>query len=130
MERGIIYIGIDDTGNVVGVKDSKKLMEDIPNKIQKYLGIIADINLRREDEIEYIEFIASPVTYPRSYKGEYHYRSGSMKQQFVGVALTDFSAKNRMEMGFYSLCLFIKSDRRVIRFRLRFVIWKKNDCIF
>ena len=112
MESGTIYIGIDDPGNVVGVKDSKKLMEDIPNKIQNYLGIIADINLRREDEIEYIEFIASPVTYPRSYKGEYHYRSGSMKQQFVGVALTDFSAKNRTERGFCSLSLLIQSGRR------------------
>ena len=34
MERGTIYIGIDDPGNVVGVKDSKKLMEDIPNNTE------------------------------------------------------------------------------------------------
>ena len=33
-QGGTIFIGIDDSGNVVGVKDCKKLMEDIPNKIQ------------------------------------------------------------------------------------------------
>ena len=33
-QGGTIYIGVDDAGNVVGVKDVKKLMEDIPNKIQ------------------------------------------------------------------------------------------------
>ena len=41
---GRIYIGINDNGEVVGVKDCKKLMEDIPNKFQSALGIVADIN--------------------------------------------------------------------------------------
>ena len=35
---GKIYIGIDDNGQVVGVEDAKKLMEDIPNKIVNFLG--------------------------------------------------------------------------------------------
>jgi len=43
-QGGTIYIGIDDAGNVVGIKDVKKLMEDIPNKIQSGLGIVADVN--------------------------------------------------------------------------------------
>lgn len=30
-QGGSIYIGVDDSGNVVGVDDSKKLLEDIPN---------------------------------------------------------------------------------------------------
>ena len=30
----ILYIGKDDDGNVVGVKNAKKLSEDIPNKIK------------------------------------------------------------------------------------------------
>ena len=32
-----LNIGIDDTGNVVGVQNVKKLLEDIPNKIQSGL---------------------------------------------------------------------------------------------
>ena len=42
-QGGIIFIGLDDTGKVGGVKDCKKLMEDIPNKIQTGLGIVADV---------------------------------------------------------------------------------------
>ena len=30
-QGGTIYIGVDDQKNVVGVENSKKLMEDIPN---------------------------------------------------------------------------------------------------
>ena len=43
-QGGTIYIGIDDAGNVVGVQNVKKLLEDIPNKIQSGLGIVADVN--------------------------------------------------------------------------------------
>ena len=48
-QGGTIYIGVDDAGNVVGVKDVKKLMEDIPNKIQSGLGIVADVNKHTKD---------------------------------------------------------------------------------
>jgi len=48
-QGGTIYIGIDDAGNVVGVKDVKKLMEDIPNKIQTVLGIVSDVNQKTKD---------------------------------------------------------------------------------
>jgi predicted HTH transcriptional regulator len=42
---GTLYIGKNDSGAVVGVKDSKKLMEDLPNKITAILGIVCDVNL-------------------------------------------------------------------------------------
>ena len=54
-QGGTIYIGIDDGGNVVGVKDVKKLMEDIPNKIQSGLGIVADVNKHTKDGKDYLE---------------------------------------------------------------------------
>ena len=38
----------------------------------------------------YIEIIVNPSSYPVSYKGEYHYRTGSTKQQLKGAALTEF----------------------------------------
>lgn len=89
-QGGKIYIGMNDDGHVVGVSDSKKLLEDIPNKVQTTLGIIVDVNLRSADGRDYIEIIISPSSYPVSYKGEYHYRSGSTKQQLRGAALTEF----------------------------------------
>lgn len=48
-QGGTLYIGMNDSGNVVGVKNAKKLMEDIPNQIYTHLHIIADVNLRTKD---------------------------------------------------------------------------------
>lgn len=92
-QGGIIYIGKDDNGNTVGVADAKKLMEDIPNKVKNLLGIIVDVNLEIENNCEYIEIEVDPQPYPVSYKGEYHYRSGSTKQQLVGQQLNQFLLK-------------------------------------
>ncbi|MCM1117999.1 MAG: putative DNA binding domain-containing protein [bacterium] len=89
-QGGMIYIGIDDAGKIVGVKNIKKLMEDIPNKIQSGLGIIADVNKLTENGLDYIEIKVEPSSYPINYHGEYHYRSGATKQQFQGAALTEF----------------------------------------
>jgi ATP-dependent DNA helicase RecG len=89
-QGGKIYIGIDDNGKVIGFKDNKKLLEDIPNKVRDTLGIIVDVNRLTEGCEEYIEIIVKPSTYPVDYKGEYHYRSGSTKQQLRGAALTEF----------------------------------------
>lgn len=92
-QGGTIYIGIDDAGNVVGVKDVKKLMEDIPNKIQSGLGIVADVNKHTKDGKDYLEIKVDPSSYPISYHGEFHYRSGATKQQLTGIALTEFITK-------------------------------------
>ena len=89
-QGGTIYIGIDDSGNVIGVKNIKKLMEDIPNKIQSGLGIIADVNKRTKAGLDYIEIKVEPSSFPISYHGEYHYRSGATKQQLTGNALSQF----------------------------------------
>ncbi len=92
-QGGKIYIGTNDDGTVIGIQDSKKLMEDIPNKVRDILGIIVDVNLLAEDEKEYIEICVSPNTYPVNYRGEYHYRSGSTKQLLKGQALNQFLLK-------------------------------------
>lgn len=89
-QGGRIYVGLSDNGAVVGVPNSKKLLEDIPNKIMDTMGIIVDVNCFEEDGKEYLEIIVNPSSYPVSYHGEYHYRSGSTKQQLRGSALTEF----------------------------------------
>ncbi len=89
-QGGCIYIGVDDAGRVIGVQNGKRLLEEIPNKIQTNLGFLADVNLLSENDLEYIEIIVSPSSYPVSYKGEYHFRSGSTKQVLRGTALTEF----------------------------------------
>jgi len=44
-QGGQIYIGKNDAGKVVDLKDCKKLMDDIPNKIKNSLGIVVEVNL-------------------------------------------------------------------------------------
>jgi len=90
---GIIYIGKNDNGEVVGVKNAKKLMEDIPNKIQTHLGIICDVNLQNSKGNEFIEIVVQPYVVPISYQGKYHYRSGSTKQELKGNSLNEFLLK-------------------------------------
>lgn len=91
-DGGKLYIGIDDSGHVVGVDKAKKLSEDIPNKIQDTLGIITDVNLLTDPSTqnEYIEIVVEPYPYPINYRGQYHYRSGSTKQELKGQALNKF----------------------------------------
>ena len=89
-QGGKIYIGKNDEGIVTGIENSKKLLVDIPNKIQSSMSILADVNLLSEDGKEYLEIVVVPAAYPVSYKGEYYYRSGSTNQKLVGNALTRF----------------------------------------
>lgn len=51
---GILYIGIKDDGSICGVKEAKKLLEDIPNKIQSTLGLIADVDLIKKENKDVI----------------------------------------------------------------------------
>jgi ATP-dependent DNA helicase RecG len=94
-EGGVLVIGRNDAGMAVGVKDAKKLLEDIPNKVRDVLGIMVDVNLRDEDGKELIEIRVEPHPSPISYKGEYHYRSGSTKQELKGPALERFLLQKR-----------------------------------
>lgn len=89
-QGGRIYIGVNDQKEVIGVSDTKKLMEEIPNKIGNNLGIVADVNLLTKGGKEYIEIIVSPSNVPIAYRGTYHYRSGSTKQELKGLALQQF----------------------------------------
>ena len=94
-QGGTIYVGIDDKGEVCGVKNAKRLMEDIPNKARDVMGVIVDVNLHEKDGKEYLEVVTEPYPYPISYKGQYHYRSGSTKQELKGAALDRFMLRKQ-----------------------------------
>lgn len=87
---GTIFIGKDDTGKVVGISDSQKLMEEIPNKVRDTLGILVDLNLHKSKQGDFIELVVEAYPYPVNYKGQYHIRSGSTKQELKGAALDKF----------------------------------------
>lgn len=89
-QGGKIYIGCNDDGEVVGVKDVKRLMEGIPNKIRDGMGIIVAVNMLVKNGLPYIEIDVPAYPIGISYKGVYHYRSGSTKQVLTGPALEAF----------------------------------------
>lgn len=70
--------------------ESKKLLEDIPNKARDTMGIMVDVNLKAHDGLEYLEIVVESYPYPVSFRGQYHYRSGSTKQELKGAALDKF----------------------------------------
>lgn len=90
---GKIYIGVNDNLEIIGVDKSKRLMEDIPNKITTNLGLVVDVNLLHAGNLDYIEIIIEPSNIPVAYHGVYHYRSGSTKQELRGTALQQFILK-------------------------------------
>ncbi len=92
-QGGLIFIGKDDNGNIVGVSDYKKLMDDIPNKIKNTMGIMVEVNLHEEKGKYFIEIVTHPYSVPISLRGRYYYRSGSTKQELTGVSLNEFLLK-------------------------------------
>jgi ATP-dependent DNA helicase RecG len=92
---GILVIGKNDKGIVTNVDDTKKLLEDIPNKVRDILGIIVDVNYKTHKNKEFLEIIVEPYPYPVNYKGQYYYRSGSTKQELKGAALDKFLLKKQ-----------------------------------
>jgi ATP-dependent DNA helicase RecG len=92
-QGGVIFIGKDDNGNVVDVAESKKLMDEIPNKIRNAMGITVEVNLQEEKGNHFIEIITPPYSVPISLRGRYYYRSGSTKQELTGASLNEFLLK-------------------------------------
>ncbi len=87
-EGGTLYIGVDDNGEICGVRDSHKLSEDIPQKIRSTMGIICHVSpLRTDDGKDYIKIDVDSYSYPVSFRGKYYKRSGSTLQEVNGIEL-------------------------------------------
>ncbi len=86
---GTLYIGKNDNGDTVGLSDQdrEKLLESIPNKITDTMGIVADVNLLYENDLQYIEIIIDKYPSLISYHGKYFYRSGSTMRTITGKEL-------------------------------------------
>lgn len=92
-QGAIMYFGVNDDHEVIGLKNVDRLMEEIPNKIVTTMGIVVDVNLHEAEELDYIEVIIEPSNIPINYKGKYYYRSGSTMQELRGPALQQFILK-------------------------------------
>ena len=89
-QGGVLEIGRNNRGEPVGLVNASNLIEELPNKMRNTLGIIADVDLLVEDGKELVRITVEPYPYPFNYKGQYHFRSDSTKQELKGAALDKF----------------------------------------
>ena len=73
-QGGFLFIGVDDNGVVVGAENAQKLFEDIPNKIVSVMGLVVNVDLKREGEKEFISVQIPISSFPVAYHGKYYYR--------------------------------------------------------
>ena len=92
-QGAVMYFGVNDDHEVIGLKNVDRLLEDIPNKVVTTMGIVVDVNLHEYDGLEYIEVVIEASNIPINYKGKYYYRSGSTMQELHGSALQQFVLK-------------------------------------
>lgn len=81
---GKLFIGLNNRGKPVSLKNINKLLEDIPNIIRNKLGIIPTVELNKTDNDEFISIIIKPFSVPISYNGKFYLRSGSTVQELRG----------------------------------------------
>ena len=74
---GVLEIGRRDNGEIIGISDTKKLLETLPNKIRSATGVIPTVDLKTENGKEYITINVNSYSFPISCNGKYYLRSGS-----------------------------------------------------
>ncbi|MDT8320786.1 MAG: ATP-binding protein [Xanthomonadales bacterium] len=87
---GVLMIGRNDKGQITDIPNACRLLEELPNKVRDVLGILVAVNLRTNDEKEYLEIAVEAHPNLISYKGKYYQRSGSTNQLLKGAALDRF----------------------------------------
>jgi ATP-dependent DNA helicase RecG len=90
---GTLFVGVDDKGTIVGIENSKKLLEDIPNKAIQFLGVTIAIDVNKEGNKYYLAIFVNPSPSPIAFKGRYYIRSGSTVQELSGNDLQHFILK-------------------------------------
>ncbi|MDR0220919.1 MAG: putative DNA binding domain-containing protein, partial [Lachnospiraceae bacterium] len=89
-QGGTLEIGRDDDGIVVGVDNSKELLEELPNTIRHALGIVPSIELLDDNGKQYIAVTIDASGTPVSFRGRHYIRSGSTTQELSGHELDNF----------------------------------------
>jgi ATP-dependent DNA helicase RecG len=89
-EGGRLEIGRNDKGEIVGLANAPKLLEDLPNKIRDLLGILVAVNLHHTDGKAWLVIEVDAYLNPISYRGHYYIRSGSTLQEIKGSSLDRF----------------------------------------
>ena len=94
-EGGTIYIGYNDRGEEIGLEESKtkKLLEDLPNKIRSKLGITPFVQEEIQNRKSLLSIEVPCSSFPVSYNGKFYIRAGSTTQEISGIELSSFLLK-------------------------------------
>ena len=90
---GVLYLGVDDDGKIVGLENASKLLETLPNLINQKTGILPSIELKQEENKQFIVVGIQASIVPISYHGHYYMRSGSVTTELQGAQLNEFLLK-------------------------------------
>lgn len=99
---GALEIGKKDNGEIIGVANTKKLLEDIPNKIKNAMAIIVDVSVRESDGLQYISVAVGAYPFPISYHGVYYirlYAPAAQPRNLPEARLTNLCSANRAKHG-------------------------------
>ncbi|MDR2854568.1 MAG: winged helix-turn-helix transcriptional regulator [Methanomicrobiales archaeon] len=89
-QGGVLEIGRNDAGIVVGIDNAKELLEELPNTIRHALGIVPSVELLTEQGKQYIVVSVDASSTPVSFHGRHYLRSGSTTQELTGSELDNF----------------------------------------
>lgn len=102
--KGSLFIGVDDSGEIIGLKEDLKFNENI-NTLDKYLNhlqskiatafpkeinALLDYKFSKSKDLNYLEIIIPSHNKPISYKDEFYQRQGVQTRILKGEDITDF----------------------------------------
>ena len=86
---GVLEIGKNDAGEIVGLSNIKELLDVIPKKIFNTMTINADVSVHNENNKQYISIDVMQHPFPIAYRGKYYGRSGSNTIELTGNGLSE-----------------------------------------
>lgn len=87
---GVMIIGIDDDGTVIGVSDPKGTQKAVSDTICNKLRIYPSVAVEENDGKQIIVITVEPSPYPIDIDGRYYVRVGNTNHEIIGRELERF----------------------------------------
>ncbi|NUN14067.1 MAG: putative DNA binding domain-containing protein [Myxococcales bacterium] len=117
-EGGVLVVGRDDKGRLVGIADAAKLLEDLPNKIRDLLGVVVEVNLRAETGKDFLE-VVTPA-YPAPVKAQvdevgWGVTTQETIQETTQETIQETTQETIQETIQDRICRFLRAEPRLTR---------------
>jgi ATP-dependent DNA helicase RecG len=89
-EGGLMIIGKRDNGEIIGVSNPQKMLEEIPNSVRNALRFSPKVRTVTENGKILVHVMVEPQKRAVDYEGTYYTRSGSTTVSLTGRQLVDF----------------------------------------